>query len=140
MNYHRKTYFPFIIWLIVFLILTILSTIIVTLWIKTWAPFLNKIVYLIVYLALLSLFQLMDRGGYVYWINGGPSYEQAKVATTWQRKEYTQAHLKLIKKATAMGILFLLLGLFFHSPLWLDTLLFLLVLFRFALKTIAIKF
>lgn len=49
-------------------------------------------------LMLLVLFWMIWKGGYVYWINGGPSYEQARDAGGDVRREYAGRHFKAMLK------------------------------------------
>ena len=56
-------------------------------------------------LALVGLFVLIRRGEYVYWINGGPDFEQAKASTSAVRREYARKHLLCVLKGTAASAL-----------------------------------
>lgn len=45
-------------------------------------------------LLLAALFVLIWKGEYVYWINGGPDYDQAKAAGSDHRRAYAWQHLR----------------------------------------------
>lgn len=77
-----------------------------------------------IYLGLLALFILIHRGGYVYWLSGGPSFEEARDAGEASRREYAWAHLKRFLAAGAVIVPWLVLTSVFHWPVWLDIVVF----------------
>ena len=58
-------------------------------------------------LLLTALFVMIWKGEYVYWINGGPDFEQAKAAGSERRRAYAWLHLRAMLRGglAAMAIL-----------------------------------
>ena len=54
-----------------------------------------------VVLMLLVLMWMIWKGEYVYWINGGPSFEEAKAAGSDVRREFAWRHLTAMLKGSA---------------------------------------
>ena len=79
-------------------------------------------------------------GEYVYWINGGPNYKEAKLAGSEKRKEYAKAHLDIFLKMMLMSFLYGILSLLFKFSIWVDILLISLIVIIAAFLTIPIKF
>ena len=55
----------------------------------------------VVVLMLLALMWTIWKGEFVYWINGGPSFEEAKAAGSEARREYAWRHLAAMLKGSA---------------------------------------
>ncbi len=53
---------------------------------------------------LLSLMWIIWKGEYVYWINGGPSFEQAKAAGSETRRDYAWRHFAAMLKGSAIAL------------------------------------
>lgn len=58
----------------------------------------------VVALMLILLMWIIWKGEYVYWINGGPSFEEAKAAGSEARREFAWKHLAAISKGSAAVI------------------------------------
>jgi hypothetical protein len=56
---------------------------------------------------LLALFGMIWKGEYVYWISGGPSFEQAQAADSTVRREYAWKHLLAMLKGSAAALVLL---------------------------------
>lgn len=112
---YKKTYKPLIVWLIGFPVIAIiiaerlsnLSTKIATL-----------LSLIIMVISLYILMFIIYKGEYVYWINGGPNYEEAKLAGSEKRKEYAKAHLDIFFKMMLISFLYGILSLLLKFPTW----------------------
>jgi len=58
----------------------------------------------VVVLMLIGLMWIILRGEYVYWINGGPSFEEAKATGSEARREFARKHLVAMLKGGAAAI------------------------------------
>lgn len=134
---YKKTYKPLIAWLIGYPViaiiiierLSILSTKVSTL-----------VSLIIMVISLYILMFIIYKGEYVYWINGGPNYEEAKSAGSEKRKEYAKAHLNIFLKMMLISFLYGIISLFFNFSIWMDILLISLLIIIIAFSTILIKF
>ncbi|MGJ0848054.1 hypothetical protein ACR77J_15300 [Tissierella praeacuta] len=134
---YKKTYKPLIAWLIGFPVIAIiiaerlsnLSTKIATL-----------LSLIIMVISLYILMFIIYKGEYVYWINGGPNYEEAKLAGSEKRKEYAKAHLEIFFKMMLISFLYGILSLLLKFPIWIDIVLISLIIIITAFSTIPIKF
>jgi len=134
---YKKTYKPLIVWLIGFPVIAIiiaerlsnLSTKIATL-----------LSLIIMVISLYILMFIIYKGEYVYWINGGPNYEEAKLAGSEKRKEYAKAHLDIFFKMMLISFLYGILSLLLKFPTWIDIVLISLIIIITAFSTIPIKF
>ncbi|WP_333638321.1 hypothetical protein [Tissierella praeacuta] len=134
---YKKTYKPLIAWLIGFPVIAIiiaerlsnLSTKIATL-----------LSLIIMVISLYILMFIIYKGEYVYWINGGPNYEEAKLAGSEKRKEYAKAHLEIFFKMMLISFLYGIVSLLLKFPIWIDIVLISLIIIITAFSTIPIKF
>lgn len=138
MKEYRKTYKPFIAWIILFFVVLLAVGILP-------APFVSgKILLWLIMAAMMlmldALMLLIWHGEYVYWINGGPTFEQARDAGSRARKAYALAHLRAFLWATLVSLLLLTLSPLFDWPVWADITGTCAVLIIAALSTIRIKF
>lgn len=62
---------------------------------------------LTVIVMLLVLMWIIWKGEYVYWINGGPSFEQAKAVGSEKRRDYAWRHFAAILKGSAIALVLL---------------------------------
>ncbi|MBP3645750.1 MAG: hypothetical protein J6K55_04935 [Clostridia bacterium] len=133
-----KTYKPLALWLAVFLA----SLAAVPLSLVWFIPesILTPAMLCCIYLGILALFILIHRGGYVYWINGGPSFEEARDADESLRRAYAWAHLKRFLAAGAALVPYLVLSSVFNWPTWLDIIIFGAAVIAAALSTVNIRF
>lgn len=133
---YNKTYKPFILWIIGFPTISII--------IQKFFDSSRKMSILIMLLstviAIYMLMLIIYKGEYVYWINGGPSYEEAKSAGSQKRKQYAKAHLELFFKMTLVCFLYGLISIIFKFPQFIDISLISLAIIITALLTIPIKF
>ena len=117
-----KTYKPLLIWFCAFM--AVLAALPLALGWFLPENILTPAMLCCVYLGLLALFILIHRGGYVYWLSGGPSFEEARDAGEASRREYAWAHLKRFLAAGAVIVPWLVLTSVFHWPVWLDIVVF----------------
>lgn len=107
MKEYRKTYWPLIVWALALTPVMIGAA--------KWAEAAHwgdcgmvALMMTAVLIMLLLLFWIIWKGGYVYWINGGPDFEQARDAGREARNRYAWAHLKAMLKGC--GVAFVLLA------------------------------
>lgn len=132
-----KTYKPFIAWLIGFPVIeTIIGKGLSNLSTKITVLTLLIIMVISIYILMFIIYI----GEYVYWINGGPNYEEAKLAGSEKRKEYAKAHLDIFLKMMLISFLYGIISLLFKFSIWVDILLISLIVIIAAFLTIPIKF
>lgn len=131
-----KTYKPFIAWLIGFPIINIM--------ILKFIDESEKISVLVslftMVVALYVLMIIIYKGEYIYWINGGPSYEEAKTAGSEKRKQYAKAYLDLFRKMTLVCFMYVLVSLLFRFHIFIDIIIISGAVIVTAFKTVPIKF
>lgn len=134
---YKKTYKPLLLWLIGFPIITIIL-------VENFFNVSKKVSVLstliIVVISIYVLMLIVYKGEYVYWINGGPNYEEAKEAGSEKRKKYAKAHLDIFFKMMLISFLYGIISLLLVFSIWIDTLLILLLIIIAAFLTIPIKF
>ena len=133
-----KTYKPLAIWLGAYV--AVLAALPATLFSALPGGMLTSAMLACVYLGLLALFILIHQGGYVYWINGGPSFEEARDADESLRRAYAWAHLKRFLAAGAALVPYLVLSSVFNWPTWLDIIIFGAAAISAAVSTLRIRF
>lgn len=138
MKEYRKTYKPFIYWMIGMvaglLALSILPD-----------PFIDgdsllRLVMLGVLLSLDILMAIIYFGEYVYWINGGPTYEQARDAGSDARKAYARAHLRAFLLGTWLAVIAMAAAYICKWSTWVDICAVCIAMVAAAISTIHIKF
>lgn len=133
-----KTYKPLLIWLAAFL--AVLAAIPLSLGWFIPESILTPAMLCCIYLGILALFILIHQGGYVYWINGGPTFEEARDADEAHRRAYAWEHLKRFLAAGAPLIPYLVVSSIFNWPTWLDIIIFGAAVISAALSTVRIRF
>jgi len=118
MKEYKKQYWPFGVWLLsLAAILTVVG--VVGAQFELSAMAISVMLMSAVLALVISLFALIWAGEYVYWINGGPTFEQAKAATSEKRKEYAWRHLRPMLKCSAASVLMMAVVCFLKWPEWL---------------------
>lgn len=131
-----KTWKPFIAWMIGFSIISI----IISLFLNVSDKISTLIMLLITVISIYILMLIIYKGEYVYWINGGPTYEEAKSEGSKRRKRYAKAHLDLFLKMTLGCLGYGFISLLFNFSMWLDIIIISGAIIVTALATIPIKF
>ena len=144
-SYH-KTYKPLILWMILFIaVCTLIPTVIIRilqeLFQINWGagPEVRMILMFMV-IAIDGLMWMIFAGEYVYWINGGPSFEEAKVAGSEKRKAYAAAHLSVFLKMTLVCCVYIVVSSFFRLPMLIDVVVIASAIVVAAIKTMPIRF
>lgn len=133
---YKKTYKPFIAWLVGFLLISV----IIPMFLDLSSKMSILTLLLIMVIALYILMLIIYRGEYVYWINGGPSYKEAKSGGSEKRKKYAKAHLDLFLKMTLICFIYALISIIFNLHTWIDILVISLTTIVTAFLTVSIKF
>lgn len=136
-NEYKKTYKPLILWLILF---PLIAIVIPLRFINASEKILGLALMTISLVAIYLLMLLIYKGEYVYWINGGPSFEEARQAGSEKRREYARAHLDIFLKYTLLGLIYLPVSLILNFSMWIDILFIFMLIVIAALKTVGIKF
>lgn len=103
---YEKRYWPFVLWLI-----ALVAGLIVPAELAGRAGLSRRGMTAVGMTALLmmltALFVMIWKGEYVYWISGGPDFEQAKAAGSERRRAYAGRHLRamLLGGCAALAIL-----------------------------------
>ncbi|KAB3536066.1 hypothetical protein F8154_04725 [Alkaliphilus pronyensis] len=136
-NIYKKTYKPLIGWLIGFPV----TVIIISRGLSNLSSKLSTLVLLIfMVISMYLLMLIIYKGEYVYWINGGPNFEEAKSAGSEKRKKYAKAHLDIFFKMLLIALFYGVISLLILLPTVLDILFIFLLIIISALSTIKIKF
>lgn len=106
MREYKKSYTPLILWSIV------LTPAMVAAGMLSESMGMNDrsivaVSMLTVIVMLLVLMWIIWKGEYVYWINGGPSFEQAKAVGSEKRRDYAWRHFAAILKGSAIALVLL---------------------------------
>lgn len=123
---YKKTYKPLILWMILFIAGSTLIPVLINrtldqLFQITWGEGAEvRMVLMFMVIAIDGLLVMIYAGEYVYWINGGPGFEEAKAAGSEKRKAYAAAHLSVFLKMTLVCCVYLLFSLLFHFPIGID--------------------
>lgn len=112
MKEYKKTYWPLIAWCVA-LVPVMLGTISAAECMKLSDAALVALMMASVILMLLVLFWMIWKGEYVYWINGGPSFEQAKAAGSEARRDYARRHFRAMFRGSAIVLTLLAVECFF---------------------------
>lgn len=136
MKEYRKTYKPLAGWAIA-LVAVLLA--IAALPIHDGA-LLTRLTMLATVLMILLLMAIIYIGEYVYWINGGPTFEQARDAGSAARKAYAWAHLRAFLWGGAASAALMLLSAMAHWPVGVDIAGVCLCVIIAAFSTIRVKF
>ena len=91
-------------------------------------------------MAIDGLMVMIYAGEYVYWINGGPSFEEAKAAGSEKRKAYAAAHLSVFLKMTLVCCVYLVISSFLRLPMGIDIVVISSAVVVAAIKTMSIRF
>lgn len=137
---YRKTYKPFVLWLAVFFCLSIGVPLLAHALLRLDGAAITRVSLLFTLLLLALLFYVIRHGEYVYWINGGPSFEAARDAGRERRRAYAGAHLRLFCGAACAGALYLALSALLSLPTWLDVAAVAALLVAAALLALRIRF
>ena len=99
---------------------------------------LTRIVLNICTIGIAILCWMMYRNEKIYWING-ISFEQAKRATSSQRKEYALWYLRKFGNAALIFLIFSIPAQYFHLSIVLDTIVMTALLVAVAIKSLNVK-
>ena len=136
MKEYRKTYKPLIGWVIA---LFAVMLAIAMLPIESGA-ILTRLTLLGMIVMLIALMVIVCSGEYVYWINGGPTFEQARDAGSDARKAYAWAHLRAFLWGGAASAALMLISAVARWPIGVDIVGVCLCMIVTAFSTIRIKF
>lgn len=138
MKEFRKTYKPLIGWMIGMCIglaaLTNLTAMFVSGALLTRLTLLGGLAALDVLMAMIYF------GEYVYWINCGPTFEQARDAGSAVRKAYARAHLRAFLWGTAIAAACMIVSHIANWPIGIDIAITIAAMIVSALSTIRVKF
>lgn len=133
-----KTYKPLVIWFIVFVAVMCIMPALLAFRIPD--AHLTLVTITCVYLGLLALFLIIHAGGYVYWINGGPTYEQARDAGEQARHLYSLEHLCRFALAGILWMIYMPFSIINDWTAWIDIIAFGVIILGAARSTMHIKF
>ena len=94
---------------------------------------------IVVVLMLLVLMWMIWKGEYVYWINGGPSFEEAKAAGSDVRREYAWKHLTAMLKGSMAALILLAAEYFLNAHMMVMLLTTAVCIIAAAISTMKIK-
>ena len=106
MKEYRKTYLPLIAWCLA-LVPVMLGAVWFAEWLNCNDGIMIAMMMAAVIVMLLALFWMICKGEHVYWINGGPSFEEARDAGSEARREYARKHLRAMFKGCVIALVLL---------------------------------
>lgn len=143
---YKKTYKPLFLWLLIFIAVSTFIPIFINqmfeqLFQITWGEGAEvRMILMFMVIAIDGLMVMIYAGEYVYWINGGPSFEEAKAAGSKKRKAYAAAHLRVFLKMTLICCVYLVISSFFRLPMGIDIILISAAVVVAVIKTMPIRF
>jgi hypothetical protein len=143
---YQKTYKPLVLWMILFIAVstlmpTVINRILQELFQTTWGAGAEvRMILMFMVIAIDGLMWMIYAGEYIYWINGGPSFEEAKAAGSVKRKAYAAAHLSVFLKMTLACCVYLLVSSFLRLTMGIDIFLISSAIVVAAIKTMPIRF
>ena len=135
----KKSYRLLVIWILAFCAGSVLLSVCLDKYLLSMADVADIIFAWIILMVDLLLYMIY-KGEYVYWISGGPSYEEAKAAGSEKRKSYARAHLKAFLICTVWLGIYGAAGRIFHFGWALDTGVFCISIIAACAMTIPVKF
>ena len=136
MKTYRKTYKPLVGWAIA-LVAVLLCIAALPL---ADGALLTRLTMLATVLMIILLMAIIHFGEYAYWINGGPTFEQARDAGSAARKAYTWAHLRAFLWSGAASAALMTVSAIAHWPIGADIVGVCLSVIAAAFSTIRIQF
>lgn len=138
-DHYKKTYKPLVIWFFLMMAGSMAVPILLN-ELGLSDEVITKLILMLTIAALDILIYIIYHGEYVYWINGGPRYEEAAKAGSARRKAYAGAHLRIFLIMTGICVLYMLISWLAHLGIWLDILIMTFAIIVAAFMTIPIKF
>lgn len=134
-----KTYKPLIAWLIILPLVVIgvsesLETVNENLKLDVLISF------IIIVVGLYVLMLIVYKREYVYWISGGPSYEEARAAGSKKRRQYAKKHLNIFTKMMLLSFIYIGASLVLKIPLGMDLLIIPMIIIISVFFTMKIRF
>ncbi len=139
-NFGAKTYKPLLLWFVLFLSFSIACPLILTKLFTITNPLLTRITLIDMLLGVDVLLYIILKGQYVYWINGGPTYEKAKEGGALRRRTYAKAHLVLFLKTSLICLVWLGISYALHLSQWIDIAVVSVAVVTAAILSVKIKF
>ncbi|MBQ9952467.1 MAG: hypothetical protein IJO98_10100 [Clostridia bacterium] len=103
MKEYQKNYWPLIVWALA-LLPAMLGAAALAERAGLDSRAMTALMMAVVVIMLIGLMWIILKGGYVYWINGGPSFEEAKAAGSEARREYARKHFDAMLKGGAAAL------------------------------------
>ena len=97
MKEYRKTYAPLILWCLA-LILVMLGAVKTAVWLGWGDGETVALMLAAVPIMLIALLWMIRKGEFVYWLSGGPSFDEAEKIDSAERREYSRKHLAPMQK------------------------------------------
>ena len=137
-TYYVKTYKPLAVWSVLFIGISIGAAIVGSRYLDH--DILSKMIMMVINLGIVGLFYLIYKGEYVYWINGGPQFEEAYEAGSHRRRQYALAHLKLFVVAGTVVNVFMIVSMIWVLPYYVDLIVFAAGMIVAAIRSMKIRF
>ena len=112
---YNKTYKPFVAWLIGYPVVAIIAGIGLS-EVSIKVSVMASLMILVVSLYILIL--IIYRGEYVYWINGGPSFEEARSAGS--ERGICEGPFGYIFRLMLVSLFYGIISLYFEFSIWID--------------------
>ena len=139
MDYQKKSYKLFILWIIfLYTLLMFGGYYLAKIFPDITDANLVNVEMMLINIALLILIYMIYRTESIYWING-MSYKEAKSMSSEKRKKYAWEHLIIFFQGTIISILYCIFSYFIKVPMPLDIIILTFIIIISAFRTIPIK-
>ena len=111
---YQKDFKPFLIWLILFMIGMNGFPMLIKMFPAMTSVMQTKLSIFLLLAALLVLYYIVQRGEYVYYLPGGPTFVEAKEAGSENRKAYGKKCFVTMLRSAMLIVVFMVISLFFQ--------------------------
>ncbi len=136
---YKKSYLGLVVWTIVLIAEMIVGMPLLSTAVES-EKIMLKLTLLALVLSILLLMIIVHKGQYVYWMSGGPTYEEAKSATQERRKRYTWRLLRVFLIFSAVSVGYLIISFLCELPVGVDIVVICISLVVASIGTMGIRF
>lgn len=136
---YKKSYVGLVVWIIVLIGGMIVGMPLLSTAVES-EKVMVKLTLLVLVLSILLLMLVVHKGQYVYWMSGGPTYEEAKSSTPERRKRYTWRLLRVFLIFSAVSVCYLIISFLCELPVGIDIVVVCISIVVAAICTMGIRF
>ena len=109
---YKKDFKPFLIWLILFMVGMNGFPMLVKLFPSMSVEVQTKLSIFLLLAAILILYYIIFKGEFIYYVPGGPTFEEAKAVGSEKRKVYAKKSFIGMMRASMLTLIFMVISLF----------------------------